>query len=94
MEPHPIQIPRQPEDVEKALDVLGALIAKGIPEQAIDQVVRVPEPMRQVNCALKLRNHELLRKLDGKRSEKLDPAQIALFCAELTGLFQGDDDAG
>lgn len=86
--PPRIQIPKQPEDVEQVRDFLRALIEKGHPDQAVDQVVRVLEQMRQLNCALELRNHELLRKLYGKRSEKLDPAQLALFCASLTGLQQ------
>lgn len=81
-----IQIPKQPEDVERVRDFLQALIESGKSDVAIEQVLKVLEQMRQLNTALELRNAELLRKLYGQRSEKTDPAQLALFYGLLTGL--------
>jgi len=81
-----IQIPKQPEDVEQVRAWLQRQIADGKSDVLVEQVLKVLEQMRQLNTALELRNAELLRKLYGQRSEKIDPDQLALFYGLLTGL--------
>jgi len=72
--------PQEP-DLEAIRETLTSLVAEGRSGEAIDAAVAMLGQMRHMNTELKLRIAQLQRERSGRRSEKIDPAQLSLMLA-------------
>ena len=70
-------------DLEQIRQVLAELLAAGKSAEALDAVLGLLAQLRDRNTELELRVRQLLRHQFGRRSEKLDPKQLALALTEL-----------
>jgi transposase len=65
-------------------EVLHALLAQGQADEAIEVACRLLGRMHEHSRGLELRLAQMLRQAFGRRSEKIDPRQIALLLEELS----------
>lgn len=72
-----------PPAIAKLADEWRPLLAAGRGDEMLAQVFALITQLSEANKALQLRLMKLLRTQFGRRSEKLDPAQLALLLGEL-----------
>ncbi len=70
--------PNQP-DIEAMRATLTSLVAEGRADEAIDAAIAMLVQMRHMHTELLLRVAQLQRERSGRRSEKIDPAQLSLM---------------
>lgn len=70
---------QQQEELDAIRKTLTALVAEGRTAEAIDAAISMLSQMRHLNTELMLRVAALQRERSGRRSEKLDPAQLSLM---------------
>lgn len=70
---------QQQEELDAMREVLTSLVAEGRAAEAIDAAVAMLSQMRHLNTELLLRVAQLQRQHSGRRSEKIDPAQLSLM---------------
>lgn len=70
---------QQQEDLEAMREVLKTLVAEGRPDEAIEAALAMLSQMRRLNTELVLRVAQMQRERSGRRSEKIDPAQLSLM---------------
>ncbi|MBI3456827.1 MAG: IS66 family transposase [Candidatus Rokubacteria bacterium] len=80
--------PRTRKDIAAIGELLRSLIVEGRAEEAIDAALAMLLQVCERNSELTLRLEQMRRERSGRRSEKIDPAQLALMI-ELVG--GGDD---
>lgn len=71
-----------PTDLEQVAEMLRTMMSEGRFDEAIALVLRVVAKVRDHNNRLEQRLAYALRMLYGRRSEKIDPAQLALMLKE------------
>src|SRR5258706_15518404 len=71
-------------DLEAIRDLLTSLIAEGRPAEAVEAALAMLGQLRSANNELMLKLLALQRERSGRRTEKLDPAQLSLLL-ELCG---------
>src|SRR2546422_5765256 len=70
---------QQQEELDAMREVLTSLVAEGRTAEAIDAALSMLSQMRHLNTELMLRVAQLQRERSGRRSEKIDPAQLSLM---------------
>ncbi len=76
----------RPPDLKSIAEHLRKVIGEGRVEDAVEMVVALLAQLREKNTELELRLGKLLRHQFGRRSEKIDPGQLALFLSQLADL--------
>lgn len=76
--------PQARKDIAAVRELLQSLVAEGRSDEAIEAAVAMLLQVCERNNELTLRLEQLRRERSGKRSEKIDPAQLALML-ELVG---------
>jgi transposase len=70
---------QQQEEIDAIRETMASLIAEGRSAEAIDAALSMLVQMRHLNTELMLRIAALQRERSGRRSEKIDPAQLSLL---------------
>ena len=75
-------------------ELLSALIAEGRTDEAIEMAMAMLGKLQEHNSELMLRLAQMRRERSGRRSEKIDPAQLSVMlelCGELAESEAADD---
>ena len=75
-------------------ELLSALIAEGRTDEAIEVAMAMLGKLQEHNSELMLRLAQMRRERSGRRSEKIDPAQLSVMlelCGELDEAEAADD---
>jgi transposase len=83
--------PTKLEDIDQVRDYLKQLLQQGRAEQALEMLLELLVRMKDAHTATTVRLHDALRKLYGRKSERLDPNQLELFVSELVKGPRGDE---
>jgi len=70
---------QKPIDLEAVRETLKSLVAQNRGEEAVEAAVAMLSKLRSINTELLLKVAALQREHSGRRSEKLDPAQLSLL---------------
>jgi transposase len=70
---------QQQAELDAMREMLTSLVAEGRATEAIDAALAMLSQMRHLNTELMLRVAQLQRERSGRRSEKIDPAQLSLM---------------
>jgi transposase len=86
------------QDLAGVRELLRSLVAEGRGEEAVDAAIAMLLQVCERNNELTLRLEQLRRERSGRRSEKIDPAQLALMLelvgqAEEQEAAEGDEDS-
>lgn len=77
-------------DLDQVGNLLRSMLVEGRVDEAIALVVKMIAHVRDHNNALERRLAYLVRQVFGRRSEKIDPAQLALALGQLLSQDTGD----
>jgi len=83
--------PKTRKDIAAVRELLSSLVAEGRASEAIEMALAMLAQISERNTELTLRLEQLRRAHSGRRSEKLDPNQLALML-ELVGEAADDGD--
>jgi transposase len=70
---------QEPPDIEAVRKLLESLVAEGRATEAVDAAVAALVQMRHMHTELLLRVAQMQRERSGRRSERIDPAQLSLM---------------
>jgi len=84
----------KPDDLEAVREMLTSLIADHRSEEAVDAALAMLAKLRSINTELLLKVAALQREHSGRRSEKIDPAQLSLLLQQCNELIEGDPTPG
>jgi transposase len=83
--------PKQLEDIQAVRAYLKQLVQQGRAEQALEMLLELLVRLKDAHTATTVRLHEALRKLYGRKTERLDPNQLELFVSELLKEPENDE---
>jgi transposase len=83
--------PKTRKDIAAIRELLGSLVAEGRASEAMEMAIAMLAQISEHNTELTLRLEQLRRAHSGRRSEKLDPNQLALML-ELVGEAEDEAD--
>lgn len=83
---------RQPDDLEVMRALLESLVAGGRSSEAIEAALGMMSKLRAQNTDLMLRLAAMQRERNGRRSEKLDPAQLSLLLQQCQETVEVEPD--
>jgi len=83
--------PSKLDDIEAVRTYLKQLIQQGRAEQALEMLLDLLVRLKDAHTATTVRLYDALRKLYGRKSERLNPNQLELFVSELLKGPEGDE---
>lgn len=82
---------KKPVDVDGIVATLRKVLSEGGADEMFGMLALVLDKMNASNVDLELRLAKLLRERFGRKTERIDPAQLALFLEALTAEAPGTD---
>ena len=85
----------KPDDLDAVRAMLKALVAENRGDEAVEAAVAMLGKLRSLNTELLLKLAALRREQGGRRSEKIDPAQLSLLllqCNETIDAEPGEEE--
>jgi transposase len=83
--------PSKLDDIEAVRTYLKQLVQQGRAEQALEMLLDLLVRLKDAHTATTVRLYDALRKLYGRKSERLNPNQLELFVSELLKGPGGDE---
>jgi transposase len=84
--------PKTKKDIAAVREVLASLVAEGRAEEAIDAAIAMLLQVCECNNELTLRLEQMRRERMGRRSEKIDPGQLALMLELVDDAEESEED--
>lgn len=84
--------PKTKKDIEAVRELLTTLVAEGRADEAIEAALAMLVQVCQSNNELALRLEQMRRERSGRRSEKIDPLQLALMLDLIADAEEEDED--